>query len=234
VYRVVCGTQVSLGCSWRRCLSALSGSPTHSLKRSCQVRETKRNHTQTHILSCLGLVCCTCVHCTAKCIIIAPKRLKFRLSGSARKSQKRFRDTPMFKFQAVLTRTQPFLSRSVEKRGDQSRFKCRKMANYCAIRSTLRYEKRALPRQARDKHKGKSGNKKRLLASVALAGRSLGRTCLACQHHNHQQCQHRKGSHLTQRYTSFKLVLNFCVVELKQNRIIWSLLLSAEGTEGST
>ena len=162
MYRVVCGTQVSLGCSWRRCLSALSGSPTHSLKRSCQVRETKRNHTQTHILSCLGLVCCTCVHCT------------------------------------------------------------------------LRYEKRALPRQARDKHKGKIGNKKRLFASVALAGRSLGRTCLACQHHNHQQCQHRKGSHLTQRYTSFKLVLNFCVVELKQNRILWSLLLSAEGTEGST
>jgi hypothetical protein len=31
---------------------------------------------------------------TAICIIIAPKRLKLRLSGSARKSQKRFRDTP--------------------------------------------------------------------------------------------------------------------------------------------
>jgi hypothetical protein len=45
---------------------------------------------------------------TANCIIIAPKRLKLRLSGSARKSQKRFRDTPMFKFQAVLSRTQPF------------------------------------------------------------------------------------------------------------------------------
>jgi hypothetical protein len=73
----------------------------------------------------------------ANCIIIAPKRLKFRLSGSARKSQKRFRDTPRFKFQAVLSRTQPFLSRSVEKRGDQSRFKCRKMANYCAIRSNV-------------------------------------------------------------------------------------------------
>jgi hypothetical protein len=29
----------------------------------------------------------------------------------------------MFKFQAVLARIQPFLSRSVEKRGDQSRFK---------------------------------------------------------------------------------------------------------------
>eukprot|EP01046_Picozoa_sp_COSAG06_P050155 COSAG06_NODE_7877_length_2345_cov_9.581923_3_plen_133_part_00 len=63
---------------------------------------------------------------TATCIIIAPKRLKLRLSGSARKSQKRFRDTPRFKFQAVLARTQPFLSHSVEKRGDQSRFKCRK------------------------------------------------------------------------------------------------------------
>jgi hypothetical protein len=50
----------------------------------------------------------------------APKRLKLRLSGSARKSQKWFRDTPMFKFQAVLARTQPFLSRSVEKRGDHS------------------------------------------------------------------------------------------------------------------
>jgi hypothetical protein len=54
-----------------------------------------------------------CCHITANCIIIAPKRLKLRLSGSARKSQKRFRDTPMFKFQAVLARTQPFLSRSV-------------------------------------------------------------------------------------------------------------------------
>ena len=70
---------------------------------------------------------------TANCIIIAPKRLKLRLSGSARKSQKRFRDTPRFKFQAVLARTQPFLSRSVEKRGDQSRFKCRKMVRYYAI-----------------------------------------------------------------------------------------------------
>jgi hypothetical protein len=29
----------------------------------------------------------------------------------------------MFKFQAVVARIQPFLSRSVEKRGDQSRFK---------------------------------------------------------------------------------------------------------------
>jgi hypothetical protein len=45
---------------------------------------------------------------TANCIIIAPKRLKLRLSGSARKSQKQFRDTPRFKFQAVLARTQPF------------------------------------------------------------------------------------------------------------------------------
>ena len=72
---------------------------------------------------------------TATCIIIAPKRLKLRLSGSARTSQKRFRDTPRFKFQAVWPRTQPFLSRSVEKRGDQSRFKCRKMINYYAIRS---------------------------------------------------------------------------------------------------
>eukprot|EP01046_Picozoa_sp_COSAG06_P065382 COSAG06_NODE_16036_length_1027_cov_1.265086_1_plen_142_part_10 len=33
---------------------------------------------------------------SATCIIIAPKRLKLRLSGSARKSQKRFRDTPRF------------------------------------------------------------------------------------------------------------------------------------------
>ena len=44
----------------------------------------------------------------ANCMIIAPKRLKLRLSGSARKSQKRFRDTPRFKFPAVLARTQPF------------------------------------------------------------------------------------------------------------------------------
>jgi hypothetical protein len=39
---------------------------------------------------------------------ISVKRLKLRLSGSARKSQKRFRDTPKFKFQAVLARIQPF------------------------------------------------------------------------------------------------------------------------------
>jgi hypothetical protein len=52
---------------------------------------------------------------TAKCIIIAQKRLKLRLSGSARKSQKQFRDTPMFKFRAVLTHCQPFLSGSVRK-----------------------------------------------------------------------------------------------------------------------
>jgi hypothetical protein len=52
---------------------------------------------------------------------VSVKRLKLRLSGSARKSQKRFQDTPRFKFQAVLARIQPFLSRSVEKRGDQSR-----------------------------------------------------------------------------------------------------------------
>ena len=53
--------------------------------------------------------------------MLVQKRLKLRLSGSA--SQKRFRDTPRFKFQAVWARIQPFLSRSVEKRGDQSRFK---------------------------------------------------------------------------------------------------------------
>ena len=68
----------------------------------------------------------------AKCIIIALKRLKLRLSGSARKSQKRFRDTPMFKFRAVLARTQPFLSRSVAKRGDQSRFKCKNGQLLCS------------------------------------------------------------------------------------------------------
>jgi hypothetical protein len=39
---------------------------------------------------------------------ISVKRLKFRLSGSARKSQKRFRDTPMFKFLAVFVRIEPF------------------------------------------------------------------------------------------------------------------------------
>jgi hypothetical protein len=59
-----------------------------------------------------------------QCAVPAPrnisvKRLKFRLSGSARKSQKRFRDTPRFKFPAVLARIQPF-QRSNERseRGD--------------------------------------------------------------------------------------------------------------------
>jgi hypothetical protein len=61
--------------------------------------------------ACLGktIICIDSINMfTAKCIIIAPKRLKLRLSGSARKSQKRFRDTPRFKFQAVWPRTQPF------------------------------------------------------------------------------------------------------------------------------
>jgi hypothetical protein len=57
---------------------------------------------------------------TANCIIIAPKRLKLRLSGSARKSQQRFRDTPRFKFRAVLTHRQPFLSGSARKRATNS------------------------------------------------------------------------------------------------------------------
>eukprot|EP01046_Picozoa_sp_COSAG06_P007576 COSAG06_NODE_371_length_16707_cov_57.805576_20_plen_107_part_00 len=50
---------------------------------------------------------------------ISVKRLKLRLSGSARKSQKRFRDTPMFKFLAVFVRIEPF-QRSNERseRGD--------------------------------------------------------------------------------------------------------------------
>jgi energy-coupling factor transporter ATP-binding protein EcfA2 len=39
---------------------------------------------------------------------IGVKRLKLRLPGSARKSQKRFRDTLRFKFPAVLARFQPF------------------------------------------------------------------------------------------------------------------------------
>ena len=39
------------------------------------------------------------------------------------KSQKRVQDTPGFKFPPVLAQIQPFLSRSVEKRGDQSQFK---------------------------------------------------------------------------------------------------------------
>jgi len=55
--------------------------------------------------------------------LVSVKWLRFRYQGSARKSQKRFRDTPRVKFQAVLARIQPFLSRSVEKQGDQSRFK---------------------------------------------------------------------------------------------------------------
>ena len=45
---------------------------------------------------------------TANCIIIAPKRLKLRLSGSARKSQKRFRDTPKFNFQPFSFRSSRF------------------------------------------------------------------------------------------------------------------------------
>jgi hypothetical protein len=65
---------------------------------------------------------------------IGVKRLKLRLSGPARKSQKRFRDTPRFKFQAVLARTQPFLSRNVEKRGDQSRFKSLDLYTRTSIR----------------------------------------------------------------------------------------------------
>ena len=64
-----------------------------------------------------------------------PKTAETSAIRVARKSQKRFRDTPRFQFQAVLARPQPFLSRSVEKRGDQSRFKCRNMVKCYAIRS---------------------------------------------------------------------------------------------------
>jgi hypothetical protein len=45
----------------------------------------------------------------------------------------------MFKFQAVLARIQPFLSRSVENRGDQSRFKSLGLYTNGA-RSTCRYQ----------------------------------------------------------------------------------------------
>jgi hypothetical protein len=89
------------------------------------IHHSTAHHCIVQITASVASIPPWCRH-TATCIIIAPKRLKLRLSGSARKSQKRFRDTPMFKFRAVLARTQPFLSRSVEKRGDQSRFKCRK------------------------------------------------------------------------------------------------------------
>jgi len=71
--------------------------------------------------------------------ILVLKRLKLRLSGSARKLQKRFQDTPRFKFQAVLGRIQPSLSRSVEKQGDQSRF--RSLGLYTNV-GRSRYEQR--------------------------------------------------------------------------------------------
>jgi hypothetical protein len=47
------------------------------------------------------------------------KRLKLRLSGSARRSQKPFRDTPRFKFPTIFVRIEPF-QRSNERseRGD--------------------------------------------------------------------------------------------------------------------
>jgi hypothetical protein len=41
----------------------------------------------------------------------------------------------MFKFQAVLARTQPFFITQRRETGDQSRFKCRQMVRYYAIRS---------------------------------------------------------------------------------------------------
>jgi hypothetical protein len=75
--------------------------------RTCSRRARRMiTHTYTHAQTYIYRH--TYLLGTANCIIIAPKRLKLRLPGSARKSQKRFRDTPMFKFQAVLARTQPF------------------------------------------------------------------------------------------------------------------------------
>eukprot|EP01046_Picozoa_sp_COSAG06_P040175 COSAG06_NODE_4832_length_3922_cov_7.815067_2_plen_177_part_00 len=74
-------------------------------------------------------------HTTANCIIIAPKRLKLRLSGSARKSVSRHADVQI---SGRFGSNPAGLSRSVEKKGDQFRFKCRKMVNYYAIRSTVR------------------------------------------------------------------------------------------------
>jgi hypothetical protein len=46
----------------------------------------------------------------------------------------------MFKFQAVLARTQPFLSRSVRNGATNPGFKCRKKVNHYAIRSRKRFE----------------------------------------------------------------------------------------------
>jgi hypothetical protein len=73
---------------------------------------------------------------TANCIIIAPKRLKLRLSGSARKSQKRFRDTPMFKFQAVLAHCQPCFITQRRETGRPVPIQMQKKVNCYAIRSS--------------------------------------------------------------------------------------------------
>jgi hypothetical protein len=81
----------------------------------------------------------------ANCIIIAPKRLKLRLSGSARKITKTVSRHADVQMSGRFGSNPAVLSRSVEKRGDQSRFKCRKMVNYYAIRSNAPLSSSCLP-----------------------------------------------------------------------------------------
>jgi hypothetical protein len=115
--------------------------PNNPPSRNAAIRRTQFNHETMRLdpsksaLSCAVQSSLLARIITATCIMIAPKRLKLRLSGSARKSQKRFRDTPTFKISGRFGSNPAVLSRSVEKRGDQSRFKCRRMVNYSAIRS---------------------------------------------------------------------------------------------------
>ena len=81
----------------------------HKLRLARRVKVTPRRSFCSAARCSARLASFSSIHCcAANCIIIAPKRLKLRLSGSARKSQKRFQDTPRFKFQAIFARTQPF------------------------------------------------------------------------------------------------------------------------------
>jgi hypothetical protein len=90
----------------------------HTTRTACTEKITHQKTLSLRVLLpyiCLSRACLVkmMIIVAATCIIIAPKRLTLRLSGAASKPQKRFRDTPMFKFRAILAQIQPKTGRPI-------------------------------------------------------------------------------------------------------------------------
>eukprot|EP01046_Picozoa_sp_COSAG06_P038241 COSAG06_NODE_4396_length_4300_cov_24.967151_5_plen_163_part_00 len=81
---------------------------------------------------CLASALCTSGWCLLRIILVVQKRLKLWLSGSARKSQKRFRDAPKFKFPAVFVRSSRFNVQTSAQNGATAQFESqRRLHIYC-------------------------------------------------------------------------------------------------------